>query len=85
MRAVVSRTAGGPETLTVADLPDPEPGPGEVVIDVKACGVNFPDALIIEDRYQFKPPRPFSPGSETAGRISSCTRWGTTGRDRSRA
>lgn len=71
MKAIVSKAAGGPETLVLADVPDPEPGPSEVVIDVAACGVNFPDALIIEDRYQFKPPRPFSPGSEAAGVVSA--------------
>jgi NADPH:quinone reductase len=70
MRAIVSTVPGGPQTLAVVDVADPEPGPDEVVIDVRACGVNFPDALIIEDRYQFKPPRPFSPGSETAGVVS---------------
>jgi NADPH2:quinone reductase len=68
---MLSRQAGGPETLTLQDLPDPVPGPGEVLIEVKACAVNYPDVLIIEDRYQFKPPRPFAPGGEVAGIVES--------------
>ena len=67
MRAVVSRTAGGPESLTLETLPDPVPGAHDVLVEVKTCAVNYPDVLIIEDRYQFKPPRPFSPGGEVAG------------------
>jgi NADPH2:quinone reductase len=55
--------------LVVEEVPDPHPGPGQLVLAVKACGVNFPDSLIIEDRYQFKPPRPFSPGGEIAGTV----------------
>src|ERR1043165_5490864 len=71
MKALISRAPGAPETLDYADLPDPIAGEGEVVIAVKAAGVNFPDALIIEDKYQFKPERPFSPGGEVAGVIES--------------
>jgi NADPH:quinone reductase len=71
MKAMLSRRAGGPETLDLAELPDPTPGAGEVVIAVKACGVNYPDSLIIEDRYQFKPPRPFAPGGEVAGLVEA--------------
>ncbi len=71
MRAVLSKAVGGPDTLVVEEVPDPVAGPGQVVIDVRACGVNFPDSLIIEDRYQFKPPRPFSPGGEVAGLVES--------------
>ncbi len=71
MRAVLSTSPGGPETLTIEELPDPTPGPGQVVIDVKAASVNFPDVLIIQDLYQLKPPRPFSPGSELAGVVSA--------------
>lgn len=67
MRAVVSRSAGAPQTLVVETLPDPVPGPHDVLLEVWACAVNYPDVLIIEDRYQFKPPRPFSPGGEVAG------------------
>src|SRR6187402_3510886 len=71
MKAVLSKAVGGPETLVLEELPDPVPGPGQVVLAVKACGVNYPDVLIIEDRYQFKPPRPFAPGGEVAGVIEA--------------
>lgn len=71
MRAVLSKEIGGPDTLVVEDVADPTAGPGQVVIRVRACGVNFPDSLIIEDRYQFKPGRPFSPGGEVAGEVES--------------
>jgi len=67
MRAVLSKTVGGPESLVVEDVLDPTPKPGEVVIEVRAVGINFPDTLIIEDKYQFKPQRPFSPGAEISG------------------
>jgi NADPH:quinone reductase len=67
MLALLSRQPGGPDTLALEELPDPRPGPGQVLIAVKACGVNYPDLLIIEDRYQFKPERPFAPGSEVSG------------------
>jgi NADPH:quinone reductase-like Zn-dependent oxidoreductase len=70
MRALLSRAPGGPETLEQADVADPVAGPGQVLVDVAACAINYPDVLIIEDRYQFKPPRPFSPGGEVAGTIS---------------
>jgi NADPH2:quinone reductase len=68
---MVSRHPGGPETLLLATLPDPEPAAGEVRLAVKACGVNYPDVLIIEDRYQFKPSRPFAPGGEVAGVVEA--------------
>jgi NADPH:quinone reductase len=71
MKALLSVQAGAPETLQLTDIPDPVAGPGEIVIAVKAAGVNFPDALIIEDKYQFKPERPFAPGSEVAGVVES--------------
>jgi NADPH2:quinone reductase len=71
MKAMLSKAAGGPDTLVLEELPDPKPGPGDVVIAVKACGVNYPDLLIIEDRYQFKPPRPFAPGGEVAGVVET--------------
>ena len=71
MRAVLSKTVGGPESLVVEDVLDPTPKPGEVVIEVRAVGINFPDTLIIEDKYQFKPARPFSPGAEVAGVIEA--------------
>lgn len=69
MRAIRCHHYGPPETLTVDTLPDLQPGPGEVVIDVKAASVNFPDVLVIENKYQFKPPLPFTPGSEVAGLV----------------
>ncbi len=67
MKAVLCKQYGPPESLTFEDLPSPRPGPGEAVITVKAASVNFPDVLIIQNKYQFKPPLPFSPGSELAG------------------
>ena len=67
MKAVVSKQPGGPETLEMVELDSPKPGPKQVVLKIKAIGVNFPDSLIIVDRYQFKPDRPFSPGGEVAG------------------
>jgi NADPH2:quinone reductase len=67
MKALVVAAYGPPESLALVDLPSPEPGPGQVAIDVSACGVNFPDALIIEGKYQVKPPFPFAPGCEVAG------------------
>jgi NADPH:quinone reductase-like Zn-dependent oxidoreductase len=71
MKALLSKETGGPETLVLEDVEVPGPGPGEVVVDVAACAINFPDSLIIRDLYQFKPPRPFSPGSEIAGTVSA--------------
>lgn len=71
MRAVLSKSVGGPEILVVEEVLDPTPMKGEVVIEVKAVGINFPDTLIIEDRYQFKPQRPFSPGGEVAGVVEA--------------
>jgi NADPH2:quinone reductase len=67
VKAVLCRQFGPPESLAIEDLPSPTPGPGEVVLSVKAASVNFPDVLIIQNKYQFKPPLPFSPGSELAG------------------
>lgn len=71
MKALLSRVPGGPETLSFDDLPEPAPAPGQVVVAVRACAINYPDVLIIEDRYQFRPPRPFAPGGEIAGVIES--------------
>lgn len=93
MRAVVSERIGGPESLVLATrTAQASLGEGEVRIAVKAVGLNYPDLLIIEDKYQFKPERPFSPGSELAGivtevgagvssfvpgdRVSATTLWG---------
>ncbi|MBY0563949.1 MAG: NADPH:quinone oxidoreductase family protein [Hyphomonadaceae bacterium] len=71
MKALMSTKIGPPESLELIEVPDPVAGEGEVVIAVKAAGVNFPDALIIEDKYQFKPERPFAPGGEVAGVVES--------------
>jgi NADPH2:quinone reductase len=67
MKAVLCKQYGPPESLVVEDIASPKAGPGEAVISVKAASVNFPDVLIIQNKYQFKPPLPFSPGSELAG------------------
>src|SRR4051812_33782493 len=69
MKAVLCKQFGPPESLVVEELPSPVAGTGEVVVSVKAASVNFPDVLIIQNKYQFKPPLPFSPGSEMAGLI----------------
>ena len=71
MRALLSKAPGGPETLSLEEVLDPTPHPGQVVIEVKAVGINFPDTLIIEDKYQFRPERPFAPGAEVAGVIDA--------------
>lgn len=71
MKAIVSEAIGGPDTLVVVDRPVPQPGPGEVRVRVEAVGVNFPDLLIIEDKYQFRPQRPFSPGAEISGVVDA--------------
>jgi NADPH:quinone reductase-like Zn-dependent oxidoreductase len=71
MKALLSHEPGGPETLRLTELADPVPGPGELLVRVRAAAVNYPDVLIIEDKYQFKPPRPFVPGGEIAGEIEA--------------
>jgi NADPH:quinone reductase-like Zn-dependent oxidoreductase len=71
MKALRTHAAGGPETLVMDDLPDPAPGKGEVLVRVHACSINFPDTLMIRDLYQFKPERPYAPGSELAGTIEA--------------
>ena len=71
MRALISKAPGGPETLLLAEVPDPSAGPGELLVRIHACAINYPDVLIIEDRYQFKPPRPFAPGGEVAGVVEA--------------
>ena len=67
MKALLSSAPGGPETLKLTEIEDPVPGPGQLLVRVKACAINYPDVLIIEDKYQFKPDRPFAPGGEIAG------------------
>lgn len=71
MRAVLCKSFGPPENLVIEDVAAPEAGPGEVVISARAIGLNFFDTLIIQDKYQFKPPLPFSPGAELAGVVKS--------------
>ncbi|TPG21178.1 NADPH:quinone oxidoreductase family protein [Sphingomonas koreensis] len=68
---MLSTASGGPETLELSEVADPAAAKGQVVIAVKACSINYPDVLIIEDKYQFKPERPFAPGGEIAGVIES--------------
>ncbi|HJS38539.1 MAG TPA: NADPH:quinone oxidoreductase family protein [Burkholderiales bacterium] len=67
MKALLCKQFGPPESLVLEEVPSPQAGPGEVVVSIKAASVNFPDVLIIQNKYQFKPPLPFSPGSELAG------------------
>jgi NADPH:quinone reductase-like Zn-dependent oxidoreductase len=71
MRALLSHEPGGPETLRIDEVPDLAPGAGELLVRVRACSINYPDVLIIEDKYQLKPPRPFAPGSEIAGEVEA--------------
>lgn len=71
MRAVMCNTLGGPETLVLEELASPTPGPGEVRVAVEAAGVNFPDTLIIQGKYQHKPALPFAPGSEITGIVDA--------------
>lgn len=71
MRALLCKTLGTYDQLTVETVDEPQPGPGEVLIDVRAAGINFPDLLIVQGKYQFKPPLPFVPGGECAGVVSA--------------
>ena len=71
MKSVLSKTVGGPETLVLEERPDPVAEPGKAVLSIKACGVNYPDVLMIQDMYQFKPERPFAPGGEVAGVVEA--------------
>ena len=69
MKALLSHEPGGPETLRLEEVAEPVAGPGELLVRVRACSMNFPDVLIIEDKYQLKPQRPFAPGGEIAGEV----------------
>ena len=71
MKAMLSIEPGGPESLAWTELPDPAPAKGELLVEIRAAGVNFPDTLIIQDLYQMKPPRPFAPGGEIAGVVAA--------------
>ncbi|HLF22661.1 MAG TPA: alcohol dehydrogenase catalytic domain-containing protein, partial [Burkholderiales bacterium] len=67
MKALLCTELGSLDKLAIQDVPSPHPGANQVVIDVKASSLNFPDALMVKGMYQVKPPLPFSPGSELAG------------------
>ena len=69
MKALLSHAPGGPETLRLDEVADPEPKAGELLVRVRAAAINYPDVLIIEDKYQLRPPRPFAPGGEIAGEV----------------
>jgi NADPH:quinone reductase len=71
MKALVCRAFGSVGDLVVADVPDPVAGSGQVVVGVRACGANFPDVLLVQGKYQFKPEPPFSPGGEVAGVVEA--------------
>lgn len=71
MKAIVCRSYGPPSNLELAEMPDPTPSDKQVLINVKACSINFPDTLIIQGLYQFKPEMPFSPGSDVAGVVEA--------------
>ena len=71
MRAAMLHEYGPPENLVVEEVPDPEPKPHQLVVDIHACGVNFPDVLMVQDKYQFKPALPFAPGGEISGTVSA--------------
>ena len=71
MRAVICKEWGPPESLVVEDIAVPEPGKGQVRVAIHASSVNFPDVLIIQNKYQFKPELPFSPGSDLAGVVTA--------------
>lgn len=78
MKIWLSEEPGGPGTLKLSQRGVPAPGRGEIQVEVHACGINFPDSLIIQDLYQYKPARPFAPGGEVAG-IVTATGEGVTG------
>ncbi|HEX3429429.1 MAG TPA: NADPH:quinone oxidoreductase family protein [Rhizomicrobium sp.] len=71
MKAALCTHYGPPEALEIREVPSPVPGKGQVLVSVKSCGVNFPDVLLIQDKYQFKPPLPFAPGGEIAGVVKA--------------
>ena len=69
MKALLSITPGDTKSLILKDIDIPGYKSNQILLKIKSCGVNFPDSLIIEDKYQFRPPRPFSPGGEVAGEV----------------
>lgn len=70
MRAMLCKAYGPLDGLVLEELPSPVPGPGEVRLKVAACGVNFPDVLIVQGKYQFRPDPPFAPGGEVSGTVA---------------
>src|SRR2546427_5230091 len=72
MRAVICRAWGPVDDLKLEDVAPPKPGPGQLVIDVQATGVNYADSIMVAGQYQTRPPFPFSPGLETAGVVARC-------------
>ena len=70
MKALICRDYTGVDDLTVETVPDPEPDAGQMLVDIKAAGINFPDILMVEGKYQFRPTPPFSPGAEAAGVVA---------------
>lgn len=71
MQALLSTHPGGPDALTLSTIATPVPGPGELCVRVLACAINYPDVLLLEDRYQVKPQRPFAPGTEIAAVVET--------------
>lgn len=71
MKTILCKELGPPSKLVLEEVPDPTPSAKEVVVDIKACSVNFPDTLMIQGLYQFKPPMPFAPGSDISGVVSA--------------
>src|SRR5262245_36898715 len=71
MKAIVATRWSEPSDLEYRDVPEPEPGPGQVLVETRAIGCNFPDILMVQEKYQVKPPLPFSPGHEIAGVVRS--------------
>jgi NADPH2:quinone reductase len=69
MKALLCTAWGGPDALSIGELPSPKPGPGEILIGIRACGLNFADTLMIQGKYQERPDFPFSPGLEIAGEV----------------
>jgi NADPH2:quinone reductase len=71
MKALVCHAYGPVDSLVLEEVPDPKPVAGEVLVGVRACGINFPDLLVVQGKYQFKPAMPFSPGGEVAGVVEA--------------
>jgi len=71
MKTLLSELPGGPATLVMREVPEPVPGAGQLRIAVRACGINYPDVLLIEDKYQVRLPRPFAPGLEVSGIVDA--------------